>query len=98
MLLNISHAARSMPEPSSPSYNRTHTRTAPAADDELDNRHSRTATNGKAPRRNSWHFKDTPPPMPECWGHRGASGAFPENTLASFERAVADGAEGIESG
>ncbi|ESK95394.1 glycerophosphodiester phosphodiesterase [Moniliophthora roreri MCA 2997] len=36
--------------------------------------------------------------LPECWGHRGASAAFPENTLASFERAVRDGAEGIESG
>ncbi|KAI0677251.1 PLC-like phosphodiesterase [Trametes maxima] len=35
--------------------------------------------------------------LPECWGHRGASAAFPENTLASFERAVRDGAEGIES-
>ncbi|KAI9000730.1 hypothetical protein BD414DRAFT_11177 [Trametes punicea] len=36
--------------------------------------------------------------LPECWGHRGASAAFPENTLASFERAIRDGAEGIESG
>ncbi|KAI0375951.1 PLC-like phosphodiesterase [Pilatotrama ljubarskyi] len=35
--------------------------------------------------------------LPECWGHRGASAAFPENTLASFERAIRDGAEGIES-
>ncbi|OBZ70078.1 Phosphatidylglycerol phospholipase C [Grifola frondosa] len=35
--------------------------------------------------------------MPECWGHRGASSAFPENTLASFEAAMRDGAEGIES-
>jgi len=35
--------------------------------------------------------------MPECWGHRGASAAFPENTLASFEAAMHDGAEGIES-
>ncbi|KAI0722665.1 PLC-like phosphodiesterase [Earliella scabrosa] len=41
----------------------------------------------------------TPGPvkLPECWGHRGASAAFPENTLASFERAIQDGAEGIES-
>jgi phosphatidylglycerol phospholipase C len=37
------------------------------------------------------------PPMPECWGHRGASAAFPENTIASFERAIRDGAEGLES-
>ncbi|KAH9943177.1 PLC-like phosphodiesterase [Epithele typhae] len=36
-------------------------------------------------------------PMPECWGHRGASSRFPENTLASFEAAIRDGAEGIES-
>lgn len=35
--------------------------------------------------------------LPECWGHRGASAAFPENTLASFEKAIQDGAEGIES-
>ncbi|BGP18907.1 hypothetical protein JCM10213_005508 [Rhodosporidiobolus nylandii] len=35
--------------------------------------------------------------MPVCWGHRGASAAFPENTLASFEAAMRDGAEGIES-
>ncbi|KZT60149.1 PLC-like phosphodiesterase [Calocera cornea HHB12733] len=35
--------------------------------------------------------------LPECWGHRGASAAFPENTLASFEGAARDGAEGIES-
>ncbi|KAI0036709.1 PLC-like phosphodiesterase [Vararia minispora EC-137] len=33
----------------------------------------------------------------ECWGHRGASAAFPENTLASFEAAMRDGSEGIES-
>ncbi|KAI0700631.1 PLC-like phosphodiesterase [Cytidiella melzeri] len=35
--------------------------------------------------------------LPECWGHRGASAAFPENTLASFEAAIRDGAQGIES-
>ncbi|KAF8843114.1 PLC-like phosphodiesterase [Paxillus ammoniavirescens] len=35
--------------------------------------------------------------LPECWGHRGASSAYPENTLASFEAAIRDGAEGIES-
>ncbi|KAH8922281.1 PLC-like phosphodiesterase [Atractiella rhizophila] len=35
--------------------------------------------------------------MPVCWGHRGASAAFPENTLKSFEMAIKDGAEGIES-
>jgi len=35
--------------------------------------------------------------LPECWGHRGASAALPENTLASFEAAIRDGAEGIET-
>ncbi|KAI0797104.1 PLC-like phosphodiesterase [Abortiporus biennis] len=35
--------------------------------------------------------------FPECWGHRGASAALPENTLASFESAIREGAEGIES-
>ncbi|KAJ3837832.1 PLC-like phosphodiesterase [Lentinula raphanica] len=35
--------------------------------------------------------------LPDCWGHRGASASFPENTLASFEAAIRDGAEGIES-
>lgn len=35
--------------------------------------------------------------LPDCWGHRGASASFPENTLASFEAAVRDGSEGIES-
>lgn len=35
--------------------------------------------------------------LPNCWGHRGASVQFPENTLASFEAAIRDGAEGIES-
>ncbi|KZT05553.1 PLC-like phosphodiesterase [Laetiporus sulphureus 93-53] len=38
-----------------------------------------------------------PQSLPECWGHRGASAAYPENTLASFEKAIRDGAEGIES-
>jgi len=35
--------------------------------------------------------------LPDCWGHRGASAQYPENTLASFEAAIRDGAEGIES-
>ncbi|KAJ7682243.1 PLC-like phosphodiesterase [Mycena polygramma] len=39
----------------------------------------------------------TPSRLPDCWGHRGASARFPENTLASFEAAIRDGAEGIES-
>ncbi|KAK4699051.1 phosphatidylglycerol phospholipase C, partial [Phenoliferia sp. Uapishka_3] len=39
-----------------------------------------------------------PAQWPLCWGHRGASAAYPENTLASFQAAIRDGAEGIESG
>jgi len=35
--------------------------------------------------------------MPRCWGHRGASSDYPENTLASFESAARAGADGIES-
>ncbi|KAG9015562.1 hypothetical protein FRB94_000167 [Tulasnella sp. JGI-2019a] len=38
-----------------------------------------------------------PAVLPECWGHRGASATYPENTLASFGAAMHDGAEGIES-
>ncbi|UZJ51886.1 hypothetical protein CBS101457_001206 [Exobasidium rhododendri] len=45
----------------------------------------------------SFRLAGLEPPMPECWGHRGASAAFPENTIASFERAIRDGSEGIES-
>lgn len=30
------------------------------------------------------------------YGHRGASGVEPENSLTAFERAVADGADGVE--
>ncbi|KAJ6547631.1 PLC-like phosphodiesterase [Mycena capillaripes] len=35
--------------------------------------------------------------LPECWGHRGASARFPENTLVSFQSAIDDGVDGIES-
>jgi glycerophosphoryl diester phosphodiesterase len=34
--------------------------------------------------------------LPLIIGHRGASAVAPENTLAAFERALADGADGIE--
>lgn len=34
--------------------------------------------------------------LPLIVGHRGASQVAPENTLAAFERALADGADGIE--
>lgn len=36
-------------------------------------------------------------PTPIAIGHRGAAGEVPENTLASFERAVADGVAILES-
>jgi glycerophosphoryl diester phosphodiesterase len=36
-------------------------------------------------------------PTPIVIGHRGAAGEAPENTLASFERALADGAAILES-
>lgn len=32
----------------------------------------------------------------QVWGHRGASGCRPENTLASFEEAVNEKADGVE--
>jgi hypothetical protein len=31
-------------------------------------------------------------------GHRGASANYPENTVLSIEKAIADGAEGVEFG
>ena len=37
---------------------------------------------------------DVTPPL--IIGHRGASSVAPENTLAAFERALADGADGLE--
>jgi glycerophosphoryl diester phosphodiesterase len=46
---------------------------------------------------------DPPPqrgsPLPETWviGHRGAARVAPENTIASFERALELGADGIET-
>lgn len=36
-------------------------------------------------------------PLIEAWGHRGASAAFPENTMASFTATCAAGADGIET-
>lgn len=35
-------------------------------------------------------------PKPRVFGHRGAAGVAPENTVESFRRAVADGAEILE--
>jgi glycerophosphoryl diester phosphodiesterase len=40
-------------------------------------------------------FRRPPGRRPWVYGHRGTSGA-PENTLAAFEKAVQDGADGIE--
>jgi glycerophosphoryl diester phosphodiesterase len=36
------------------------------------------------------------PPLPRLIAHRGASGIYPENTLAAFEAAVTEGVEMIE--
>src|SRR3954452_12059164 len=36
------------------------------------------------------------PTSPLIIGHRGAAAVAPENTLVSFERALRDGADGIE--
>lgn len=38
----------------------------------------------------------SPLPTPLIIGHRGAAAVAPENTLVSFERALTDGADGIE--
>ncbi|EIW66936.1 hypothetical protein M231_03967 [Tremella mesenterica] len=35
--------------------------------------------------------------LPECWGHRGASATYPENTKASFIEAIKAGADGLET-
>src|SRR6185503_1271452 len=35
-------------------------------------------------------------PLPLLFGHRGASALEPENSLAAFERAARDGADGVE--
>src|SRR5437764_1199743 len=37
-----------------------------------------------------------PSTLPLIIGHRGAAAVAPENTLVSFERALRDGADGIE--
>lgn len=37
-------------------------------------------------------------PSIKILGHRGASAHLPENTLASYEAAIREGADGIESG
>jgi glycerophosphoryl diester phosphodiesterase len=44
------------------------------------------------------HISDSEPPVnvPLVIGHRGASADAPENTLAAFEQAFRDGADGVE--
>jgi len=37
-----------------------------------------------------------PGPLPRAFGHRGAAGVAPENTIVSFRRACADGADVLE--
>jgi glycerophosphoryl diester phosphodiesterase len=44
--------------------------------------------------RPSWRTRGAIRPL--VLGHRGASGIATENTLAAFQRAVADGADGVE--
>ena len=41
-------------------------------------------------------WRATAPGRPLVVGHRGAAGRAPENTIASFERALADGADALE--
>jgi glycerophosphoryl diester phosphodiesterase len=48
-----------------------------------------TTTTGEGDTLSDWNF-------PLIIGHRGASAVAPENTLAAFERALRDGADGIE--
>src|SRR6185369_11672155 len=37
-----------------------------------------------------------PGPLPRAFGHRGAAGVAPENTIVSFRRGCADGADVLE--
>jgi len=41
-------------------------------------------------------FRRPPKAPPRIYGHRGVRGPLPENTLAAFEQALAEGADGIE--
>lgn len=41
-------------------------------------------------------FRRQPGAPPRIYGHRGVRGVAPENTMAAFERALAEGADGIE--
>ena len=47
---------------------------------------------GRAERAARWRGRG----RPRVWAHRGASALAPENTMAAFERARTDGADGIE--
>ncbi|WWD21001.1 hypothetical protein CI109_105482 [Kwoniella shandongensis] len=57
---------------------------------ELENPFDRVAESEDASKKDGWK-------MPECWGHRGASASFPENTKMSFVEACKAGADGIET-
>lgn len=48
------------------------------------------------PLRDSIGYKGVVTMLPDIWAHRGASHKEPENTMAAFRQAVADGADGIE--
>jgi glycerophosphoryl diester phosphodiesterase len=50
----------------------------------------------KAAETQSLPAAQSPLPAPLIIGHRGAAAVAPENTLVSFERALTDGADGIE--
>ncbi|RYE94070.1 MAG: glycerophosphodiester phosphodiesterase, partial [Myxococcales bacterium] len=41
-------------------------------------------------------WRRRPGQPPRIYGHRGVRGARPENTLAAFEHAAAEGADGVE--
>jgi glycerophosphoryl diester phosphodiesterase len=43
-----------------------------------------------------WRFSRRPGFRPLLYAHRGARAHAPENTMAAFERGIADGADGIE--
>jgi glycerophosphoryl diester phosphodiesterase len=48
---------------------------------------------GRAGRATRWRRMRK---RPRVWAHRGASALLPENTMAAFDRARTDGADGIE--
>jgi glycerophosphoryl diester phosphodiesterase len=76
-----------------PTTGSTTAREAPAAQEA--NTSSGASTTGAAT-TNDEEAARSDSNLPLIIGHRGASAAAPENTLAAFERALDDGADGIE--